>query len=105
MSVIRQVTILGNDADGFTWQCGHCGTSGLEPLPSRDQALAAFDTHYATSSIPPCEPWVAELLTAGQQLAGAADAAAAAKWQQALEAVPAEVLASWRSPGDLHPVD
>ncbi|GAA1353507.1 hypothetical protein [Streptomyces beijiangensis] len=102
MATPRQVTIIGTDSDGYTWVCGHCPESAPQPLPTREEACEAFDAHYDSAPSVANPGWINELLTAGEQLATAAQTAAA--WEQILTAAPAETIAAWRRPGQVHPV-
>lgn len=100
----RQVTIVGPDLSGFSWTCGQCGTNGTEA--SSEEAMAAFNTHWDSAVIPPVDPWLGQVLNAGQALADAAAGSEDADaWLQALTSVPAVIATAWRDPGNIHPVD
>jgi hypothetical protein len=101
MTSPRQVTIVGPDPSGYSWTCGACGDVGTGEA-STDSAMAAFDTHWESTSIPPCEPWLVALLTAGQTLDDAAGSTPG--WGSAIAQVPADKIASWRAGNDVHPL-
>ncbi|MFH8772002.1 hypothetical protein [Streptomyces sp. NPDC017958] len=98
----RQVTIVGPDASGFSWTCGQCGTTGT--AATSDAAMADFNTHWDNAVIPPVDPWLQQILDAGQALSGASPATQlAAAWQEAVSSMPSAVAAAWRNPGHIHP--
>lgn len=99
----RQVTLTGPDAGGFSWTCGQCSTTGT--AATSEEAMNDFNAHWDSAVIPPCDPWVADVLTAGQHLADAAGANTplGIAWAQALAQIPAAVAAAWRDPGNVHP--